>query len=60
MRELTDKEIIAILKSLVYSGDLKLKVNVTEDEHEITASGILNYKNRKIANVKYVKNKSMV
>ena len=59
MKELTDKEIITLLNSLVNSGDLKLKVNLTEDNYENIASSTLSYKNRKIASVKFTKKKGM-
>ena len=59
MKELTDKEIITLLNSLVNSGDLKLKVNLTEDNYENIASSTLSYKNRKINSVKFTKKKGM-
>lgn len=59
MKELTDKEIISLLKSLVNSGDLKLKVNLTENNYENIASSTLSYKNRKITSVKFTKKKGM-
>lgn len=57
MNKLTDKEIISLLKSLVNSGDLKLKVNLTEDNYENIASSTLSYKNRKIASSKFTRKK---
>lgn len=59
MKELTDKEIITLLNSLINSGELKLKVNLIEDNYENIASSTLSYKNRKIANVKFTKKKSI-
>lgn len=59
MKELTDKEIVTLLNSLVNSGDLKLKVNITEDNYESIATSALTYKNRKITNVKYTKKKGI-
>lgn len=59
MKELTDKEIVTLLNALVNSGDLKLKVNLTEDNYESVASSTLSYKNRKITSVKYTKKKGV-
>lgn len=57
MGKLTDKEVISLLKSLVNSGELKLKVNITEDIYDNIASSTLFYKNRKISSVRYTKRK---
>lgn len=59
MKELTDKEIVTLLNTLVNSGDLKLKVNLTEDNYESIASSTLSYKNRKITSAKYTKKKGV-
>lgn len=59
MKELTDKEIVTLLNALVNSGDLKLKVNLTEDNYESVASSTLSYKNRKITSAKYTKKKGV-
>lgn len=53
MNKFTDKEIVDLLKSLINSGDLKLKVNITDNEYEDIANSTLIYKNRKIKSVKY-------
>lgn len=58
-RKLTEKELIELFKSLVNSGDLKLKVNITENDYETIASSVLSYKGRKILNVKYSKFKDV-
>lgn len=58
-RKLTEKELIELFKSLVNSGDLKLKVNITENDYETIASSVLSYKSRKILNVKYSKFKDV-
>lgn len=59
MKELTDKEIITLLNSLVNSGDLRLKVNIKDDMLESIATSTLTYKNRKIVNTKYTKTKDV-
>lgn len=53
MKELTDKEIISLLNSLIHSGDLRLKVNIKDGALETIATSTLTYKNRKITNSKY-------
>jgi hypothetical protein len=53
MNKFTDKEIVDLLKSLINSGDLKLKVNITDNKYEDIANSTLIYKNRKIKSVKY-------
>lgn len=59
MKELTDKEIITLLNSLVNSGDLRLKVNLKDDMLESIATSTLTYKNRKIVSTKYTKTKDV-
>lgn len=59
MKELTDKEIITLLNSLVNSGYLRLKVNIKDDMLESIATSTLTYKNRKIVNTKYTKTKDV-
>lgn len=59
MKELTDKEIISLLNSLVHSGDLRLKVSIKDDMLETIATSTLTYKNRKIINSKYSKSKDV-
>lgn len=59
MKELTDKEIISFLNSLVHSGDLRLKVSIKDDMLETIATSTLTYKNRKITNSKYSKSKDV-
>ena len=59
MEKLTEKEIISLLNSLIYSGDLRLKVNIKEDMLETIATSTLTYKNRKLVSSKYSKSKEV-
>lgn len=57
MEKLTEKEVIALLNSLVHSGDLKLKTSIKDDLYEYIATNTLTYKGRKILSVKNSKAK---
>lgn len=53
-----DKQIMALLNSLIHSEDLKLKVNIKDDFDQYVATASLTYKGRKLVSVKNSKTKS--
>lgn len=53
-----DKQVIALLNSLIHSEDLKLKINIKDDFDQYVATASLTYKGRKVASVKNSKTKS--
>lgn len=55
---MNDKQVIALLNSLIHSEDLKLKVNIKDDFTDYIATASLTYKGRKIVSVKNSKSKT--